>query len=194
MGSLPTPDFAGLLASITRELEARGLPFLVIGGQAVLLHGRPRLTEDIDITLGGDPSTLPRVLEACGSLGLMPLPTDVERFVGETFVLPTRHGETRIRVDFIFSSTPYERQAIQRAVRVTLHETAVPFASAEDLLIHKLFAGRPRDVEDALGVVRRKSAELDWGYLEHWSRVFAEVPGRETMPDRLAELRRMSNA
>ncbi len=194
MGSLPTPDFAGLLASITRELEARGIPFLVIGGQAVLLHGRPRLTEDIDLTLGVGPSSLAYILEACVNLGLTPLPTDIERFVGETFVLPARHDETRVRVDFIFSTTPYEQQAIRRAVRVTLHGIGVPFASAEDLLIHKLFAGRPQDVEDALGVVRRKSAELDWRYLEHWSRVFAEVPGRENMPDRLAELRRMGDA
>lgn len=27
---------------------------MVIGGQAVLVHGEPRLTEDIDITLGVD--------------------------------------------------------------------------------------------------------------------------------------------
>ncbi len=194
MGSPPTPDFAGLLALITRELESRAIPFLVIGGQAVLLHGRPRLTEDIDLTLGVDPTSLPSVLEACTNLGLTPLPTDVERFVGETFVLPARHTETGIRVDFIFSTTPYEQQAIRRAVRVTLHGTEVPFASAEDLLMHKLFAGRPRDVEDALGVVRRKGAELDWDYLEHWSGVFAQVPGREAMPDKLAELRRMSDA
>jgi predicted nucleotidyltransferase len=192
MGSRPAPDFAGLLAAITRELEARGLPFLVIGGQAVLLHGRPRLTEDIDLTLGVDPSALPRVLAACATLGLSPLPTDVEPFVAETYVLPARHGGTRIRVDFIFSSTTYEQQAIGRAVRVVLDGTGVPFASAEDLLIHKLFAARPRDMEDALGVVRRKGAELDWAYMEQWSRVFAEVPGRESMPDRLAELRRMS--
>ena len=194
MGSHPTPDFAGLLAAITRELEARGIPFLVIGGQAVLLHGRPRLTEDIDLTLGVDPSALPRVLAACANLGLTPLPTEVERFVAETLVLPARHAGTGIRVDFIFSTTPYEQQAILRAVRVILDGTGVPFASAEDLLIHKLFAARPRDMEDALGVVRRKGGELDWPYLERWSRVFAEVPGRETMPQRLAELRRLGDA
>jgi len=191
MGSLPTPDFAGLLASLTRELDARGIPFLVIGGQAVLLHGRPRLTEDIDLTLGVDPSGLPRVLEVCESLALTPLPADVFRFVAETFVLPARHPVTRIRVDFIFSTSPYELEAIRRAVPVTLEGTAVPFASAEDLLIHKLFAGRPRDIEDALGVVRRKGAELDWTYLERWARLFAEVPGQETMPERMAELRRL---
>ncbi len=38
---------------------------MLIGGQAVLLHGRPRLTEDIDVTLGLPPDQLPRVREAC---------------------------------------------------------------------------------------------------------------------------------
>jgi predicted nucleotidyltransferase len=190
MGSPHTPDFARLLAAITRELQARGIPFLIIGGQAVLLHGRPRLTEDIDLTLGVDPTALPRILEVCARLGLTPLPADVARFVTETFVLPARHPETGIRVDLIFSTTPYEQQAIRRAVPVTLDGTAVPFASAEDLLIHKLFAARPRDLEDALGVVRRKGDELDWHYLEHWCREFAEVPGRESMPERLAALRK----
>jgi hypothetical protein len=71
-------------------------------------------------------------------------------------VLPARHGGTGIRADFIFSTTPYEQQAIGRAVRVILDGTCVSFASAEDLVIHRLFAARPRDLEDALGVVRRR--------------------------------------
>ena len=29
---------------------------MVIGGQAVLVHGQPRLTQDIDITLGVEPA------------------------------------------------------------------------------------------------------------------------------------------
>jgi len=32
---------------------------MLVGGQAVLLHGRPRLTEDTDITLGVGPDELP---------------------------------------------------------------------------------------------------------------------------------------
>ena len=108
----------------------------------------------------------------------------------ETFVLPARHTGTGIRVDFIFSTTPYEHQAIQRATTVELEGVAVPFASAEDLLLHKLFAGRPRDLEDAVGVIRRKGKELDWGYLERCTREFATVPGREGMPPALARLRR----
>lgn len=68
-------------------------------------------------------------------------------------------------------------------------EAVVPFAGAEDLIIHKLFAGRPRDIEDARGVVRRKGFELDWDYLRRWAAEFALVPDREGLPDVLGELR-----
>ena len=163
---------------------------MLIGGQAVLLHGRPRLTEDIDVTLGAAPDRLPDLLEACRELGLDPLPEEPERFARETFVLPVWRPDDRLRVDFIFSTTPYERQAIERATNVELEGTAVPFAAAEDLVLHKLFAGRPRDIEDAEGVVRRKGGTLDWGYLEHWAGEFAAVPGREDLARRVEALRR----
>ncbi|HXD22078.1 MAG TPA: nucleotidyl transferase AbiEii/AbiGii toxin family protein [Gemmatimonadaceae bacterium] len=182
-----------LLAALTAQLGRAGLPFMLIGGQAVLLHGAPRLTEDVDATLGADPSRLAALLEVCAALGLVPLPQDVESFVAETFVLPARHTLTGIRVDFIFSSTEYERQAIQRALPFMLAGEPVPFATAEDLIIHKLFAARPRDLEDVRGVVLRKGDELDWSYLEKWAREFANVPGREGMPAALAELRQIKS-
>lgn len=189
MDSLRPPDFSGFIAKIALELQGRRLPFMLIGGQAVLLHGRPRLTEDIDITLGADPTRLPEVLALCAVLELDPLPDEVDTFVRETFVLPTHHKESGIRVDFVFSTTPYEQQAIGRATVVELAGASVPFASAEDLIIHKLFAGRAWDLEDAESVVRRKGEDLDWRYVERWVKEFAGVPGREDMPERLARLR-----
>jgi predicted nucleotidyltransferase len=74
-------------------------------------------------------------------------------------------------------------------VIVEMAGVSVPFASAEDLIIHKLFAGRATDLEDAATVVRRKGRDLDWDYLEKWVQQFAEVPGRESLPERLAGLR-----
>ena len=44
--------FEELLGKIGRELDSRGIPYMIIGGQAVLLYGEPRLTRDIDVTLG----------------------------------------------------------------------------------------------------------------------------------------------
>ncbi|HEX9886709.1 MAG TPA: nucleotidyl transferase AbiEii/AbiGii toxin family protein [Longimicrobiales bacterium] len=190
MASPPTPDFPGLLARLTEALDGRDLPFMLIGGQAVLLHGDARLTRDIDVTLGVGPDHLPEVLKACRELGLIPLPENVDAFVRSTFVLPAEDPTTGIRVDLIFSTTPYEGQAIARAVRVTVGGAEVPFATAEDLIIHKLFAARPRDIEDAAGVVRRNGPVLDWRYLARWCDEFATVPGREAMTELLDGLRR----
>lgn len=189
MASRPAPDFAGLLARLTRALGARDIPFMLIGGQAVLLHGDARLTQDVDVTLGLGPAGLPDVLLVCHEMGLRPLPEDVAGFVQRTFVLPAADAATGIRVDLIFSTTPYEIQAIARSVRVALGGEEIPFATAEDLIIHKLFAGRPRDLEDAAGVVRRRGPHLDWGYMADWVSRFAEVPGREDLPSVLEQLR-----
>ena len=189
MASPQPPDLSSFIAALARELARRQLPFMLIGGQAVLLHGRPRLTEDIDVTLGADPSRLPAVREVCDALDLQPLPQEVDTFVRETFVLPVRRPQTAIRVDFVFSTTPYEQQAIERAVRVPVGGVSVPFAAAEDLIIHKLFAGRAVDWEDAVSVIRRQGRALDWSYMERWAREFASVPGREDLPQRLVQLR-----
>ena len=190
MASPRTADFEHLIAQLAAGLRARDLDFMLIGGQAVLLHGEPRLTQDVDVTLGVGPSRLADLLAACGDLRLEPLPKDPEAFVRDTFVLPAADPATQIRVDFIFSTTPYEAQALTRAVLVQVGGERVPFASAEDLILHKIFAGRARDLEDAAGVVRRKGAALDWGYLHRWAAEFALVPGRESMPDRIDELAR----
>jgi hypothetical protein len=42
--------FQELLEALAQELEARAIPYMLIGGQAVLLYGVPRLTEDVDVT------------------------------------------------------------------------------------------------------------------------------------------------
>lgn len=182
------PDFERLLARLTEALESRGFDFMLIGGQAVLLHGKPRLTDDIDLTIAAGPEALERLVAACASLGLRLLPDDPESFVRETSVLPTAEPDTGIRIDLILSTSPYERQAIDRAVRVEIGGARVPFATAEDLIIHKIFAARARDLEDAAAVVRRQGESLDWEYLERWAEAFAQVPGREDMPERLRKL------
>jgi hypothetical protein len=189
MGSRPTPDFADLIARLAVALEAKRIPFMLIGGQAVLLHGEPRLTQDVDVTIGVGPDQIRDLLDVCAALRLQPLPEDPGAFARETFVLPAADPETGLRLDLIFSTTPYETQAIARAVLVDVGSREVPFATAEDLILHKLFAGRPRDLEDAAGVVRRKGAEVDWEYLARWAREFAVIPGREDLPAQLALLR-----
>jgi hypothetical protein len=47
--------FTQLLEQIALGLEQRQIAYMIIGGQAVLIYGEPRLTRDIDVTLGVGP-------------------------------------------------------------------------------------------------------------------------------------------
>jgi predicted nucleotidyltransferase len=192
MASVDTPDFGVLIARLAQALTSREIPFMLIGGQAVLLHGQPRLTQDVDITLGASPARLGDAVAACEAANLRPLPTDPAAFVEQTFVLPALDRDTGIRVDLIFSTTPYEAEAIRRAVLVEIEGVRVPFASAEDLILHKLFAGRPRDLDDAAGVARRQAGAIDWTYVRRWGAEFSAVPGREQLPDQIDALERVN--
>jgi len=157
---------------------------MIIGGQAVLLHGEPRLTRGIDVTLGCEASELHRILLVARAAGLDPSVAGIEDFVRRTNVLPLTDGPTAIRVDLIFSFTPYESEAIRRSIVVTLEDTNVHFAAVEDLIIHKLVAGRPRDLEDVRGVLARRPM-VDEKYLTVWLSSFRDVVHRDLVSEYL---------
>ena len=163
--------FAEIISKIGTTLDKGNLPYMIIGGQAVLLYGEPRLTRDIDITLGVSIDHLDKLLRIIEQIPLNPLPEDIPTFVRQTMVLPAMDKSTGIRVDFIFSFTPYETQAIQRAKKVNILGQDVSFAAVEDLIIHKIFAGRPRDIED-VRIVLLKNRDMDIQYIEAWLKEF----------------------
>jgi len=140
---------------------------MVIGGQAVLLYGEPRLTKDIDITLGVGIEGLGKIKEVIESLSFKILVQDPDDFVKKTMVLPVLDDSSGIRVDFIFSFSPYEKQAIAKANEVSLDTVIVRFAALEDLVIHKIVAKRARDIED-VRVILIKNPEYDSTYIEKW--------------------------
>ncbi|MGB9613273.1 MAG: nucleotidyl transferase AbiEii/AbiGii toxin family protein [Candidatus Margulisiibacteriota bacterium] len=172
--------FEKLIKKIAAALKAKNIPYMIIGGQAVLLYGEPRLTRDIDITLGVGTEYLSQIIKITNKLNLHPLPTDPQKFVKKTWVLPCEDKKTSLRVDFIFSFTPYERQAIERSRKVKIENQKVAFASVEDVIIHKIFAGRPRDLEDIVSILR-KNPKVNSIYIQKWLKEFDKVSPEKSM-------------
>ena len=170
--------FDKALKRLASALDKAKLPYMVIGGQAVMIYGEPRFTRDIDITLGVGTERLDQILSVCKKLSLKPLVRDIKHFVEQTMTLPAMDGETGVRVDFMFSFTPYEEEAIRRTRKIKIKGRAVHFASPEDVIIHKIFAGRPRDTEDVRSILLA-SHSLDVGYIKRWLKEFDKTfPGK----------------
>lgn len=163
--------FEKSLEKIALALDRSDIPYMIIGGQALLLHGEPRLTRDIDITLGITLEKLDEVLYLVNEIGFRPM-VDPEAFTRNTLVLPCQDPQVDIRIDLIFSFSPYELQALERTRVVTIGRAQVRFASAEDLIIHKVIAGRPRDLEDVKGILI-KNPGADIRYIRRWLKAFA---------------------
>ncbi len=165
--------FTRLLEQLASALDELSIRYMIIGGQAVLVYGEPRLTKDIDVTLALDSNGLTSLMPVVDKLKLTVLVEQPQEFVKRTSVLPVRDIGTGIRIDFVFSFTPYERQAIGHARKVRLGEVDVTFATLEDVIVHKIFSGRPRDIEDVRSIVR-KSREHDRNYVLKWLKTFDE--------------------
>ena len=144
---------------------------MVIGGQAVLLYGEPRLTKDIDIILGVGLEHLQVIKKIKKELRLKRISKQGDDFVEKTMVLPLYDNISGFRIDFIFSFTEYEKRAIKRAKSVLIGKKKIKFTSLEDIIIQKIFAGRPRDLEDVRNIMI-KNPSFDKKYINKWLKEF----------------------
>ena len=168
-----------LIKKTARHLDRQKIPYMIIGGQAVLLYGRPRLTRDIDITLGVDTDKYELIERVCKKLKLRILVENPQDFAQDTKVLPTEEPDSKVRIDFIFSFTPYEAQAIKNARQVLIDDYPVRFASCEDIIIHKMVAGRAIDEEDVKSILPKNKDTINFVYIDKWLSEFSKIAEHE---------------
>lgn len=172
---MPVPSIASeVIARIAQAFEREGIRYVVIGGQAVLRYGRPRLTDDIDFSLLVPCYRPEQVLRICADLGLESRAPDAGDFILRAALFPAFHRAAAINVDFAFGDSPYEEGVIERAEVESIHGVAVRFASAEDLVIQKVLARRDVDLGDIRWIVVRRP-QLDRPYIVTWLARFEEV-------------------
>ena len=140
--------------------------------------------------MGVDTDKFALIKGVCGKLGLRMQPKNPEIFAGQTRVLPSEEPKSKIRVDFIFSFTPYESQAISRVKKVLVGGYSVKFASCEDVIIHKMVAGRAVDEEDVRSILAKNKDSLDRKYIRQWLSEFSKISENEGIMDRFNSLLR----
>jgi hypothetical protein len=162
-----------LIGKIATGLNKANIPYMVMGGQAVLVYGEPRFTVDIDITLGFDIDKLNRIIEVINSLELKILIDDYQDFVKRTMVLPVQDKKTGIKIDFIFSYSEFEYKALNRTIKKKIGNHTINFISLEDLIIQKIVSGRARDIDDVRSIIV-KNPKYDYEYTISNLKAFSE--------------------
>lgn len=154
--------FENTLVALHSGLSRAGIPYMLVGGVAVLVHGVPRLTRDIDVTVLLEPDATPELLTALP--GFRSLVDDPATFAAETRVVPVESADGT-RVDVILAGLPFEEEAIARARTEQLGTARVRVCTPEDLVVMKILSDRPRDLTDVEGIVARVGPSLDREWL-----------------------------
>jgi hypothetical protein len=125
-----------------RMFTERGLPVTVFG---------------VATALARNPDAVAAMREA----GFTMRVPDPERFAAEVRVLPFVHSASGIPVDAILAGPGPEEEFLARARVVVISGVRVPVISPEDLVVTKILAGRPKDLEDVRGILRQSVARFD---------------------------------
>ena len=149
-----------LLADLDAVMRHRDIRWYVFGAQAAIVWGRPRFSADIDVTARIQPASLGPFLESMASQGFELRIRDQE-FIERTRVLPFLHHGSGLPLDIVLSGPGIEEDFLVRSISVDLGGLQIPLISPEDLIVTKVLAGRPKDLEDVRGVLRARGATLD---------------------------------
>jgi len=134
------------LQDVFRSFLQHEVKYVVIGGIAVVLHGVPRATFDLDILIESSAENARRLLDALldAGLGTASLTTAENILANEITVF-----SDRVRID-VQTSTPgvIFQEAWERRETVNYHGQEFYILCREDLILSKKAAGRAVDLED----------------------------------------------
>jgi hypothetical protein len=167
------PAAVELLSALAAVLTRWGRWYL-FGAQAVISHGIPRLSADVDVTLQLNPDDTAPFVRDMNDAGF-DLAVDDPDFVSRTRVLPFIHRATAMPLDVVLAGSGLEEEFLERAVITDVGGVAVPLISVEDLIVAKILAGRPKDIEDARGLWRAHGRDLDSARIRRILRLLEEA-------------------
>lgn len=180
-------DVLQALRDSVEILERLELRYAVIGGLAVRAWSIPRATWDVDVTVavaGDDVSRLKAAFEDRGYSMPEAYSKGWTDQVGGMPVIKFRWyvpgGD--LDVDFFLAETPFQESLLVRRCRAESEGLNLWVASAEDLILLKLVASRPRDLIDVADILFMQGP-LDVAYLRRWA---AELGALDALEHALA--------
>lgn len=162
-----------VLTAMIQALDRERIPYMLTGSLATSYHGTPRATQDIDIVIHPDRRQLVNLVASFDK---------AKYYSDESAALEALRTESQFnvidldsgwKIDFIIRrSRPFSVAEFERRRTVTIDDTPVALATAEDVLLAKLEWARlgqsERQLEDVAGVLRVSGEGLDYRHIERW--------------------------
>ena len=161
---------------ILRALQKHGVRYLILGGAAVNLHGVPRMTADLDITIALTPENVEALVEAMTESGMkVSLPLDPlgmsdaeqrlewrrDKNLEALTFQSTRAGSSYQEVDIVIEPPLDFEEMYEERTRLEIDDLRVDLVSLPHLIEIKSRLGREQDLADVEALKKLDSVERE---------------------------------
>ncbi|MCE5266679.1 MAG: hypothetical protein LLG00_02180 [Planctomycetaceae bacterium] len=163
------------LVDVLARLNRLGINYMLTGSMASNYWGIPRTTHDLDFVLVMKPEQV-NLLVSAFDTDFFIQPESVRSAFQPPFQFNVLDGQSALKADFwLLRADAFEQTAFGRRLQVNLFGISAWIASAEDIILHKLYWNKlnpsDRQLGDTAGVFAVQGSLLDLNYLRHWAAI-----------------------
>lgn len=132
-----------------KALNANQVEYMVVGGYAVIIHGYPRTTGDLDVWVYKSGENYDRLVSALYDFQMPVFDMTRDNFLNNPDFDVFAFGRSPVSIEILNAVKGLDfRKAFGNAVTREIDGTPVRFLSRSDLIDAKRAANRPRDIND----------------------------------------------
>jgi hypothetical protein len=155
---------------VIQVLEGLNVPYMVVGGFAVILYGEPRLTVDVDIVVDMQPEHVTPFVAAFPPDEYYVNEDTVRDALRRRYLFNVIESSTGAKVDMVpLGTDAFSRAVLGRRQRLVYDQEGhtATFIGLEDMIVAKLLAhrstGSDKHLRDARGVlvIQRDDVNVD---------------------------------
>jgi hypothetical protein len=152
---------------VIQSLKETGIQYVVVGGIASIVWGRPRTTNDVDVVIKATPSEIVSLANLLEKNGFVYGTKDIAIALKEKSIATILHKDFPYKMDIQGVYEALDERSLANRLSLRIFNLVAYIEKPEDLIIAKLRYGSTMDFEDAKAILIRQNEKLDYEYLEN---------------------------
>jgi len=176
-----------MISALVNVLQEQKVPYVVIGGIAASILGRPRMTMDSDIVIILNDALIAGFIKKMKKKGFSVSTGSESKIVSRLQrKLPVKlRYKKHYSVDIRIASYSLDAQAINRAKKISLFSVKLPIVTPEDLIVYKVARFELIDQMDIQAILVKHASTLDIKYLKAAAQSLSVETGNEDIKTHL---------
>jgi hypothetical protein len=183
-------SYDAVVRAVERALSAARVDHVFVGGIAVIVFGRLRTTEDVDVLVAFREADVPKLLSELRRRGFQSSEQDLRAALSEGEHCTVDDTRSEYRIDLSSAATASARHALRYRVTVRSRGVDLPIARPEHMVVMKLKFGSEQDIEDAVAIYLRQKDRMDVKLLTGFAGRQGMLSALESLKRRAKELER----